>query len=617
MLLTPPFTQLNTPYPATMYLKGFLFQQGYTDVFQVDLSIELANKIFCKNTLEKIFSFSENQKLSLNAKKILSQKRQYLQTIEPIVQFLQNQDITLAYRLSKEEFFPQASQFANKILDKKDLKNSGIIDKAKFWATKYIEDIGNLIIEVITPHFGFVKYAEKLGISANFFTSIEKALQETPNYIDTLLAELLQNHLKIYNPDVIGITIPFPGNLYAALRCCQTIKSFYPKVKIILGGGYINTELRELKEPAIFNYTDFITLDDGELPLLNILEYLEQKRSEEQLLRTYIRKENQVILIAGNSQENIPWNKRGTPNYSDIKINNYMSFLDIVNDMHRLWSDGFWNKLTLAHGCYWHKCAFCDTKLNYICEYKQNSASYIVDQIQSILQQTRKIGFHFVDEAAPPSLLQDISMEILRRELTITWWTNIRYEKSFTKDLALLMAKAGCIAVTGGIETPCDRILKKIDKGIGIQQISLVLKNFRDAGIMVHAYLMYGFPGQKVKEYINGLSVVQQLFKNNLLTSAYWHRFALSVHSPIAQDPDKFGIRIIPKEHTFAYNDLDYEDPNGDDPEPFSICLNAALQAYMSKTAYLVDLQEWFPFKIPQSNIDKNLINHFIQNEEK
>ena len=57
LLVTPPFTQLNTPYPATMYLKGFL-QSKDVPVSQCDLSIELFRSIFTNQFYSEYFSRS-------------------------------------------------------------------------------------------------------------------------------------------------------------------------------------------------------------------------------------------------------------------------------------------------------------------------------------------------------------------------------------------------------------------------------------------------------------------------------------------------------------------------------------------------------------------------------
>ncbi|MFY8045607.1 MAG: B12-binding domain-containing radical SAM protein, partial [Chitinophagaceae bacterium] len=186
----------------------------------------------------------------------------------------------------------------------------------------------------------------------------------------------------------------------------------------------------------------------------------------------------------------------GTPDYSDLLLDQYISAIEVVNPMHSLWSDGRWNKLTMAHGCYWGKCTFCDISLDYIKIYEPVTASLLADRMEAMIAQTGQTGFHFVDEAAPPALMRALALEIIRRKMVVSWWANIRFEKSFTRDLCLLLKRSGCIAVSGGLEVASDRLLTLIQKGITVAQVARVSKSFTDAGIMVHAYLMYGFPTQ-------------------------------------------------------------------------------------------------------------------------
>ena len=149
--------------------------------------------------------------------------------------------------------------------------------------------------------------------------------------------------------------------------------------------------------------------------------------------------------------------------------------------MHSLWSDGRWNKLTMAHGCYWGKCTFCDISLDYISLYEPIAATILVDRMEQLIAQTGEQGFHFVDEAAPPALMRAVALEILKRKLTVTWWTNIRFEKNFTQDLCHLLKASGCIAVSGGLEVASDRLLKLIDKGVTVEQVAQVTRSFTAA----------------------------------------------------------------------------------------------------------------------------------------
>jgi hypothetical protein len=412
--------------------------------------------------------------------------------------------------------------------------------------------------------------------------------------------------------DVVGFSVPFSGNLYGALKSAQWIRQNHPNTKIIMGGGYVNTELRDLRDPRVFDYLDYILVDDGEGPLLALLDHLKQGGA---LKRTFCREHGAVVYHSGSMLGEPGHNNLPAPDYSGLRLTEYLSMFDNPNPMHRLWNDGRWNKLTVAHGCYWKRCSFCDISLDYIGRYENSQAATFVDKMEALIRQTGETGFHFVDEAAPPLALRDIALEIIRRGLQVTWWTNIRFEKTFTPDLCRVLSISGCIAVTGGLEVASDRLLALMEKGVTIEQVARVCKGFTDAGILVHAYLMYGFPTQTEQETIDSLEVVRQLFENQLIQSGFWHRFAMTAHSPVGKHPEAYQVICTgPEFEGFANNDLYHEDPTGADHELYGSGLTAALYNYLHGNALDMDVTDFFDFKVPATTIHKNLIFSHINN---
>jgi len=614
LLITPPFTQLNTPYPATPYLKRFLKQQGY-DVFQADLGIELINALFSQDGFRDLFTAiqANTDRISPNSLHMLRNEQHYLETVDQVMAYLHFQDTTLNQRICSNTYLPRASRFDQLPDLDWSFGSIGVNDRARFLATLYIEDIGDLIKDAVTPYFGFSRYAEKLGMSAHAFAPLAAALQQPGNIIENRLLALLHAHIEQQRPGIVGITIPFPGNLYAGLKCGQYLKKHFPDVIVVVGGGFVNTELRELSDPAVFDHLDYVCLDDGELPFLNILRSREREQITDALTRTLVRIDGKVQFI-NNVQGTEPTSaETGTPDYSDLPLNSYLSLIEIANPMHRLWSDGRWNKLTLAHGCYWHKCSFCDTSLDYISSFAATPASALVDRIEQVMSQTGQTGFHFVDEAAPPALLKELALELLKRKVGISWWTNIRFEQAFTSDLCRLLAAAGCIAVTGGLETASDRLLKLMNKGVTIEQAAKACGNFTGSGIMVHAYLMYGFPTQTEQETIDSLEIVRQFFLHGLVQSAFWHEFTATVHSDVGQHPENYSctIRSRPADG-FAQNDLVHEDPIGCPPQVFSQGLNKALYNYMHGIGMELPIKQWFDVRVRPVSIKKDHIQKAI-----
>ena len=616
-LITPPFTQLNTPYPATAYIKGFLNTKNIPAT-QADLGIEVILKLFSKEGLQNLFNHTipNTQHLTPNTQRILALKEEYIKTIDLVIAFLQGKNPTLSLQICQEDFLPEASRFAQ--LEELDwaFGTMGTQDKAKHLATLYLEDISDFIVECVDANFGFSRYAERLGRSANSFDKLYEALQNEPTYIDELLISILAEKIRTIQPDLFLISVPFPGNLYAAFRSAQWVKKHHPNIKIAMGGGFPNTELRSLSDSRVFEFFDYITLDDGELPIQLIIDN-DQLIIEKEFKRTFLLENGKVVYKNNSLKPDYKQSEVGTPDYSDLFLDKYISVIEIVNPMHRMWSDGRWNKLTMAHGCYWGKCTFCDISLDYIKIYEPIAANLLCDRMEEMIMQTGQNGFHFVDEAAPPKLMQALALEILRRKLVVTWWTNIRFEKSFSKDLCLLLKASGCIAVSGGLEVASDRLLELIDKGVTVEQVAKVTRNFTEAGIMVHAYLMYGYPTQTVQETVDSLEMVRQLFEVGVLQSGFWHQFAMTAHSPVGMFPEKFGV--IKETETigaFANNDINYVDKTGIDHDKFSFGLKKSLYNFMHGICFDYELQEWFDFKIPKTKIPPDFIANALEEEE-
>ena len=621
--LIPPMTQLNTPYPSTAYLTGFL-RSRQIDAVQEDLALALVLSFFTSQGISEIHSQAltlPEQDRSASVNYFLDYFEIYQDTIEPVIAFLQGRDSTLSHRINTRDFLPEGPRFFS--LDAYDDEDSadplawafgalGSHDRARHLATLYLNDLSDVLRDAVDDRFEFVRYAESLASSQPTFNPLAEALAAHPTLMDLRLQKLTIQAVEKHQPSLVILSVPFPGAMYAALRIAQTIKAKYPKIKIALGGGYVNTELRELTEPRLFDYVDFISLDSGERPLLNILEHLDGKRSVERLVRTFVRNAAGQVQYMNWQEPDIPFEDVGVATWDGLPLNSYLSLLDMLNPMHRLWSDGRWNKLTVAHGCYWKKCSFCDVSLDYISRYETASASLLVDRIEQIVAETGQTGFHFVDEAAPPKALKALAEELLRRKVMISWWGNIRFEKTFTPDLAELLAKSGCIAMSGGLEVASDRLLNLMKKGVTVEQVARVTKGFSDAGILVHAYLMYGFPTQTVQETVDALEYVRQLFENGCIQSGFFHRFTCTVHSPVGKNPEEYGITLIPLPPvSFAKNDIAFNDPSGIDHDALGLGLKKAIYNFMHGVGLEQEVHTWFDecgMSIPQSKVARNKI---------
>ena len=639
LFVLPPLTQLNTPYPSITHLTGYLRSRGI-EAEQMDLGIELINRLFTRAELGRVFDAVEDKvesrelKLNKTLRIIVSNRHFYERNVEAVMKFLSGRDLQLANRFSDLRFWEDMHRLPEEEELEWAFGTSGKVDRAKYLCSLFLKNVVD-VVQLLDEHFQLIRYAERLCTYLTKFEPLERELEKMSltenislaesteltekaslrlalgngNMIEELMLELLEKKLQEVKPDWVGISVPFPGNLLAGLKCAKYIKTKYEGVKILMGGGYVNTELRQMTDTGIFRYVDYITFDDGELPVRRLIE-------GGAMLRTAYLKDGRVEYAQMDVQENEKFGDLPAPTTRGLDMTKYIDFVDTTNPMHRLWSDGRWNKMMLAHGCYWAKCAFCDTCLDYIGRFEACDVKIIVDRMEAMIAETGNTGFHFVDEAAPPALLRKLAEEILERKLVVTYWTNVRFDKTYTAELCYLLAKSGCIAVSGGLEVASPRVLKLINKGVTIESATECMRNLSENGIMVHTYLMYGFPTQTEKELYDSLGRVRDLFAEGLIHSAFWHRYAMTCHSPSGRNPESVGARHIllhtedlsltefteftekamasPALNPFANNEIPFEVDNEPDWSRFTEGLNVATYNYMRQTGFDVPLKKWF-----------------------
>ncbi len=633
LFVLPPLTQLNTPYPSITHLTGYMRSRGI-EAEQMDLGIELINRLFMREELGRVFDVVEKRvesrelKLNKTLRIIVSNRHFYERNIEAVMKFLSGRDLQLANRFSDVRFWEDMYRLPEEEELEWAFGTSGKVDRAKYLCSLFLKNVVD-VVQLIDEHFQLIRYAERLCTYLTTFDILEKELdkyEDTACRVPTLgddlvtqlMLELLEQKIQEVKPEWVGLSVPFPGNLLAGLKCAKYIKAKYEGVKIVMGGGYVNTELRQMTDIGIFKYVDYITFDDGELPMRRLIEGGE-------MLRTAYLKDGRVEYAQMDVQENEKFGDLPAPTTRGLDLGRYIDFVDTTNPMHRLWSDGRWNKMMLAHGCYWAKCAFCDTCLDYIGRFEACDVKIIVDRMEAMIAETGNTGFHFVDEAAPPALLRKLAEEILARRLVVTYWTNVRFDKTYTPELCYLLAKSGCIAVSGGLEVASPRVLKLINKGVTIESATECMRNLSDNGIMVHTYLMYGFPTQTEKELYDSLGRVRDLFAEGLIQSAFWHRYAMTCHSPSGRNPESVGARHLNNAqctmhnaqlfnsqstihnsqftredkafnffNPFANNEIPFEVDNEPDWSRFTEGLNVATYNYMRQTGFDVPLKKWF-----------------------
>ena len=589
LLITPPFTQLSSPYSAMPFLSGYLKKHSIDNI-HIDLGLEVALSFFSEAGLASLFSEIEKfHKPKPHIRSFLKNKQRYMDTIDDVISFLQGKNQIFAYRIAARNFLPEGHRF--EMLDFFETDGMFPNEIAYIIAALYIDDIFDAARSTVLPFFGLSTYGPKLERSIPDFNVIEKYINEKD-----IITAIMNNSLSSFdlkNIKLVAVTIPFPGNLLASLKISSWLKKNKPGIRIVAGGGYVNTELNSITDKNIFKYFDYLCFDDGELPLLRIAENITKNKNHPHV-RTMFLKDGNIELTGAEETDK----EFCIPEYDPDRMDKYLTLKESFNVMHNLWSEKGFLKLRFAKGCYHHKCAFCDTDLDYIKCYEQLEVEELIVQVVALIDKTGIRSFHFVDEAIPPSLVKKFCLEIIRKKINITWWGNIRFEKQFDKKLCVLMSKAGCIAITGGLETANNRLLELMNKGTTLEKIIGICNNFSRSNIMVHAYLIYGFPTETANETVNSLEIIRQMFASGIINSAYYHRFTLTVHSPVFKNPDKYSISIKRKKpNTFANNDVSYSEKNMNDIDMIEHGLNNAIYNFNSGNCIDADINSWFENK--------------------
>lgn len=672
LIIQPPLVQLNTPYPSGAYLLDF-FNSLYEEknvkgrVEWFDLSNSFFHKIFCKHGIAHIFNSTFEKALKLSSqyesqgddntafhlRRFISQKEFWINWIDEIIAIVCSSNSKISGREFAHEFIrsahvPRGMRVENFL---SNLNRDVSTDDAQILSSLALADLADYITMVYDQNFALIRYAEHLATSTAEFSETIEGLK-APSLNDFYKPLLLEKIASYKNePTLYCISVPFPGCFESALFSADLIrKECGDNAIIIFGGGYVNTELREISEKGIFDYCHILSYDKGygsyirlfdefinaacgiedEKQCFNLKEAFESIFDSRKFYNFSYLKNGSVIipLEKENEEYKVLYKKEHeyirkiTPDYSHIDFTKYPRLADDTNPMHRIWNDGAWLKAYIAHGCYWHRCAFCDTTLDYVKDYCLTDINSLYDSLCVQAEKTGVHGIHFVDEACPPVALQNFALKNMAvkssNKIPLTYWGNIRFEKTFDRDLADLLSAGGLTAVSAGIEIATGNGLSAVNKGTDMENIVNACCAFKEAGILIHSYMIFGFWSQSVQDLIDSMETLRQLFGAGLLDSAFWHKFTLTLHSTVYEEYKKGKypeLKILPQKKTqFAKNDLHFE--GEEKSEKFSAPLNAALELWMHGEKLSKPVESYFPFKMPKPSIAKDYIASLIAKYE-
>jgi radical SAM superfamily enzyme YgiQ (UPF0313 family) len=635
--IQPPLVQLNAPYPAVWYLDAWLRARG-VDSIAVDHSIELARQLYSREGLQRVFT---DARAALKGRKhpdkatterihaYFEDEKSYLSTIEPLVAFLSGEDPAYAYRIAVGAGLPMGMRAETVFGD-------GIgPDDARAFATATLSDLADFIAYALDPAFGTVRYAERLAHGAASFGSILDAARDGWT-ISTFYRPMLRRLFAGPGPGgdraddqvLVAISVPFPGCLAGAIAAAQEARSAYgDRAVIVAGGGYVSTELRFLEDPAVFDPFDYLAYDAGFGALASILDVLGGAPRSSLFHVRYRDQETGCVVASGFAADEpcLVTGGAGTggvvdkgyaalereaiagvhPDYRGLDFSRYLRVVDSPNPMNRLWNDTPWLRYRLAYGCYWRRCAFCDTQLDYIKRYLASDLDALMTAADTASARTGLYGIHFVDEALPVNLVRAFAARNLERARPYTFWGNVRFDKAWTDEACATAAAGGMVAASGGIEIATRAGLEIVDKGFSMTDLVRTLAAFKRSGILVHAYLIYGFPGQPDQDIADSAEMTRVLLAEGLVDSAFWHKFVLTRHSAMYaawEHGERPGLEPVMPRSSFAVNDLAFR--GEESSERWTAPLDSALAAWADDGDYDRPLSSFLPKGLPQPKLD-------------
>lgn len=535
------------PHLALPWLTSFLRQKGH-EVIQRDLNIEVFDEILTARHLRKSIQ-RIRRRFGASGQHTITEFFTSAQPAKDKIQWALDQGPGLAEKVAKAKNILRSHQFYD--------------GEASLPAFLTCSEALELVSLAHHPaHLDLAGFSDALRPDASGDLFVSAKNPDINPFYDIFKNGIIQD-LKRNPPDLVGISMPTQGQFLAGITLASLMREAGLRFHITAGGPHISMLREQIPNvPALFDLFDSFVVFDGEIPLLRLVEALE---SHADLASSLAKVPNLVYRQPGSSQVYVnpssPLDQTRqiqdsiTPDFDGLPLERYLA-PDLVLP------------LITAHGCYFGKCAFCNVGYG-----EQYFSPFKADQIAGQMQQMhQKYGcrhIFFVDEAIPPRLLRQLS-EVLGQDNPFHWGGAVRFEKVLSDDLLQKTASSGCRMMLFGLESASEPVMERMVKGTQLNDMSRILHSGTAAGIWMHTFFFFGFPGETVE---NAQETVNFIYAHqDVIHSASPGAFLMEIYSPAYFFPEKFGVRNIfkdPNRDLAIY--FDYEVESGMDEETASL----------------------------------------------
>lgn len=515
MLVFPPDWYPSEPYLSLPTLTAVLRAAGH-QVIQKDVNLEMYDWYFSEDFLKRVLRRVPQQ---LDRLRKLSKKRELADW---------EQDLRLALCECTREHIARLIEKAERA--KQIIRGPEFYELDKLeWAITAFREVTATISLVYAPARICMPPMET-DLSYKVFMSSEilEAVQDPQvNVYRDVFEHLLKPAIEAERPDVIGISIVLQQQLFSSMTFCALIKEQFPNIHVTIGGNTV-TRLRDVlpEKPKLFALFDSAVIYEGETAFLQLVEAVVAGRELSGVPNVIYRDAAGIQVSPLTYAEDM--NALPPPDFDGLPLERYFIPDRILPYL-------------ATRGCYWGRCEFCDHGEGYTAGYRTKKIEQIIAEIRHLRDKYSTRHFHFTDESYPPALFRKLTRKLIESQMHIAWTTHMRFEKSLLEEGVWQDAReSGCKYLHMGYESGNERVLKLMDKATTTEVIRRSLELSAKAGVWNHVMGFFGFPGERREDAMDSIRFLDE--NKEWVHSIGFGTFDLSKHTPVAKNPEQFGV---------------------------------------------------------------------------
>lgn len=510
-LVQPPSCDPTAPYLAVPMLTGFLRREGIS-VLPVDANIEAYDALLSPGPLEDARDRVEARLAALSRRPSLRHEERLAYA-------------SLTAALADAHAAPLGIARAKAVLR----DEARFFDPAQYGrAVATIDAALRALSAAYHPlHLDFTAYRTPFGLLDP--SELAGDLDEDP--FARWVHDVLAPRLREARPDVIGLSVCFPGQLQPAYAFAARLRRELPGVHLTVGGPGVTQMLVRLTGQRLARALgpfDTAVLYEGERTLTELARSLDEKRPLREVPNLVVRdKLLGARAKGGHGMEDMK--ALPAPDFDGLPLDLYLS-----------------PRLVLPYdptrGCYWGKCTFCHYGLAEVgtAKYRERHVGAVVEHLRALSSRHGTRHFYFSQDSVAPKTAVKLAEAIAAAGLDVRWATDLKPERYLTKERARALRAGGAVACALGVESASPRVLELIDKGAPIDVVSDVIDNLHDAGIAPEAMCFTDFPTETTDEALATLRFLRE--RRDRVSGYIVGEFGLTHGALVAQDPARYGI---------------------------------------------------------------------------